>query len=323
MLCGDDSDDEVAGPSQFARIATAASQAGFASEELELTLSGAPRDGSPSVAFCDLTYSIAVPAQGDEPAAERTILEGATGVFCARELTALMGPSGAGKTTLLNVLSGRLEGFTGRVATTGMVGALRVAYIAQEDVFLPQLTPSEHLEFLASLLVARSPHMHAFARQLLLRGVRPLARTPITNIAACQNPARLLCSSSDNNKKWDGQTAVHGTPKQTYTSVGVPEAEDADASASLALSAAAFRPAARAPARRGRFTVVGEGFGLPGAEDPNENTDERMLGEARYKKEFIKSYAPDATLLKEGFGVTNFQRTGCKSGPRLTVLLWG
>ena len=71
--------------------------------------------------------------------------------------------------------------------------------------------------------------MHAFARQLLLRGVRPLARTPITNIAACQNPARLLCSSSDNNKKWDGQTAVHGTPKQTYTSVGVPEAEDATA----------------------------------------------------------------------------------------------
>ena len=69
--------------------------------------------------------------------------------------------------------------------------------------------------------------MHAFARQLLLRGVRPLARTPITNIAACQNPARLLCSSSDNNKKWDGQTAVHGTPKQACTSVGVPEAEDA------------------------------------------------------------------------------------------------
>ena len=65
--------------SSAARIATAASQAGFASEELELTLSGAPRDGSPSVAFCDLTYSIAVPAQGDEPAAERTILEGATG----------------------------------------------------------------------------------------------------------------------------------------------------------------------------------------------------------------------------------------------------
>ena len=117
MLCGDDSDDEVAGPSQFARIATAASQAGFASEELELTLSGAPRDGSPSVAFCDLTYSITVPAQDGEPASERTILEGATGVFCARELTALMGPSGAGKTTLLDILAGRKRGGASSRAT--------------------------------------------------------------------------------------------------------------------------------------------------------------------------------------------------------------
>ena len=70
----------------------------------------------------------------------------------------------------------------------------------------------------------------------------------------------------------------------------------------LAPSAAAFRPAAlgarRAPARI--RTVVGEGFGLPGAEDPNENTPRAILGEKRLKTEFIRSYAPDATLLKGG-----------------------
>lgn len=69
----------------------------------------------------------------------------------------------------------------------------------------------------------------------------------------------------------------------------------------LALSAHAFAPARPTLGARTQ-TIAHESFGLPGAEDPNENTDERMLGEARYKKEFIKSYAPDATLLKEGFG---------------------
>ena len=84
---------------------------------------------------------------------EITPLDGLDLDLEAGRFVSLMGPSGSGKTTLLNVLTGRLEGFTGRVATTGVVGALRVAYIAQEDVFLPQLTASEHLEFLASLLI--------------------------------------------------------------------------------------------------------------------------------------------------------------------------
>ena len=70
----------------------------------------------------------------------------------------------------------------------------------------------------------------------------------------------------------------------------------------LALSAAAFRPAARASRARPRATVVGEGFGMPGAEDPNENTPRAILGEKRLKTEFIRSYAPDATLLKRGLG---------------------
>ena len=39
--------------------------------------------------------------------------------------------------------------------------------------------------------------MASFARQLLLRGVRPLASLPpTTRVAACQSSARLLCSAS-------------------------------------------------------------------------------------------------------------------------------
>ena len=196
MLCGDDSDDEVAGPSQFARIATAASQAGFASEELELTLSGAPRDGSPSVAFCDLTYSIAVPAQGDEPAAERTILEGATGVFCARELTALMGPSGAGKTTLLDILAGRKRGgalVAGdvRIAGVAPTPTLRkrfTGYCEQVDTLIDVLTVEEQLLYTAELKLPAGLPAHVKAARVAELvaelGLGECARTPIGNVLA-------------------------------------------------------------------------------------------------------------------------------------------
>lgn len=70
-----------------------------------------------------------------------------------------------------------------------------------------------------------------------------------------------------------------------------------------ALSAHAFAPRSAcqtAPARR-MGTIRFESFWLNKvAEDPNENTDPRILGEVNYKKEFVESYKPDSLLLKKG-----------------------
>ena len=148
----------------------------------------------------------------------KTILDRVSGDARPGELLALMGPSGAGKTTLLNVLSGRLEGFTGRVATTGMVGALRVAYIAQEDVFLPQLTPSEHLEFLASLLVARdSPTARAkrVAHMLDEFGLASVRDTRI-GFAATERLGAMMRGISGGERKRLARSAMVGEPSLIF-----------------------------------------------------------------------------------------------------------
>ena len=150
---------------------------------------------------------------------KKTILERVSGDARPGELLALMGPSGAGKTTLLNVLSGRLEGFTGRVATTGMVGALRVAYIAQEDVFLPQLTASEHLEFLASLLIAHdSPSARAkrVARMLDEYGLAGVRDTRIGFAATERLGAMMRGISGGERKRLALASAMVGEPSLIF-----------------------------------------------------------------------------------------------------------
>ena len=49
--------------------------------------------------------------------------------------------------------------------------------------------------------------------------------------------------------------------------------------------------APRAAARSIRM----ESFGFEFAENPNENSDPRILGEFKYKTKFVKSYKPKAT----------------------------
>ncbi|CAM9300215.1 unnamed protein product [Chrysoparadoxa australica] len=72
-----------------------------------------------------------------------------------------MGPSGAGKTTLLNILSQRCKTYEGHVmygeelAVPSEVGAI-AGFVQQEDLFIPTLTPLEHLRFHATMRMANN-----------------------------------------------------------------------------------------------------------------------------------------------------------------------
>ena len=66
---------------------------------------------------------------------------------------ALLGPSGAGKTTLLQCLAGRLDPDAGTVTLNGRPRRVRATFCEQEDVFAPELTAREHLQFRARLLL--------------------------------------------------------------------------------------------------------------------------------------------------------------------------
>ncbi|CAM9703988.1 unnamed protein product, partial [Choristocarpus tenellus] len=67
-----------------------------------------------------------------------------------------MGPSGAGKTTLLNCLSLRNKSFRGCVLHNDQLPdmdniGITSAFVQQEDLFIPTLTPREHLAFHATM----------------------------------------------------------------------------------------------------------------------------------------------------------------------------
>jgi ABC-type multidrug transport system ATPase subunit len=90
----------------------------------------------------------------------RHVLANVSGCVAASELHALLGPSGAGKSSLLDVLAGRKT--TGRLAGTvrldGMqlrgtaaAAAAGMAYMPQDDHFIPVMTCYEVLAFHASL----------------------------------------------------------------------------------------------------------------------------------------------------------------------------
>jgi len=66
-----------------------------------------------------------------------------------------MGPSGAGKTSLLNCLSGGNGSFTGQILLNGHPWNNSqkrcTAYVQQDDLFPPELTPTEFLQIVARL----------------------------------------------------------------------------------------------------------------------------------------------------------------------------
>ncbi|URD87919.1 ABC transporter G family member [Musa troglodytarum] len=110
--------------------------------------------------FEEVVYKVKRGAKGWWPSssspAEKTILDGITGVVCPGELLAMLGPSGSGKTTLLTALGGRLRGkLAGKITYNGhpFTGVVkrRTGFVAQDDVLYPHLTVSETLTFTALL----------------------------------------------------------------------------------------------------------------------------------------------------------------------------
>ncbi|KAI9005536.1 hypothetical protein DFJ74DRAFT_773818 [Hyaloraphidium curvatum] len=86
----------------------------------------------------------------------RVVLEGVSGRAAAGRITAIMGPSGSGKSSLLDLVAGKAK--AGRVTGAFSAGgepvarrklAKRVAFVDQEDHFLPYMTVRECVAFSA------------------------------------------------------------------------------------------------------------------------------------------------------------------------------
>ncbi|CAG9325716.1 unnamed protein product [Blepharisma stoltei] len=113
---------------------------------------------------------------------ETQILKAVSGKANPGELLVLMGSSGAGKTTLLNILAGRLKSsnnakIIGQITANGtnikdIDFGYYSAYVTQEDILLPNLTPRESLMFSSRLRMPGHYNAHVDRVNTIIQDLR-------------------------------------------------------------------------------------------------------------------------------------------------------
>ncbi|XP_014366003.2 protein scarlet [Papilio machaon] len=103
---------------------------------------------------------------------EVKVLHGVSGVVSSGNLVALMGSSGAGKTTLLAAISRRdksaITGYlmlNGRLAGADLISRIS-GFVPQEDLSIGDLSVSEHMEFMARMMMDKRSTAAVRARRV-------------------------------------------------------------------------------------------------------------------------------------------------------------